>query len=194
MPLFDPRLAEDLRRYPRRPWFREQSVWAVLVYRFGRQNELRPPGALRWMLDRLYWLVYRVVETSTGITLPKGAEFGGGLRIHHFGCIVVHAQARIGRNCTLRHGVTIGNRYDDGPVPVIEDDVDFGAHAQVLGDVRVGRGAKIGAMSVVLTDVPPGATAVGVPARIIPSPSDDGVIGEPGLAIPRAEAVETPPR
>src|SRR5262245_8358316 len=174
MPLFDPRLAEDLRRYPTRPWFREQSVWAVLVYRFGRQNELRRRGALRWLLDRLYWLIYRVVETLTGITLPKSAQLGGGLRIHHFGCIVVHAQVRIGRNCTLRHGVTIGNRYEDGPVPVIEDDVDVGAYAQVLGDVRVGRGAKIGAMSVVLTDVPPGATAVGVPARIISSPSGDG--------------------
>jgi serine O-acetyltransferase len=191
MPLFDPRLAEDLRRYPKRPWFREQSAWAVLVYRFGRQNEFRRPGALRWLLDRLYWPIYRVVETLTGITLPKSVELGGGLRIHHFGCIVVHAKARIGQNCTLRQGVTIGNRYDDGPVPVIEDDVDFGAYAQVLGGVRVGRGAKIGAMSVVLTDVPPGATVVGVPARIIPAQSSDAAGG--ASSIPQAAAIEIPP-
>jgi serine O-acetyltransferase len=63
--------------------------------------------------------------------------------------------------------VTIGSRVDGGPVPVLEDDVDLGAYAQVLGDVRVGKGAKIGAMSVVLCDVPAGATAVGVPARVI---------------------------
>jgi serine O-acetyltransferase len=57
----------------------------------------------------------------------------------------------------------------DGPVPVLEDDVELGAYAQILGGVRIGRGARIGAMSVVLCDVPPGATAVGVPARIVES-------------------------
>ena len=67
----------------------------------------------------------------------------------------------------MRQGVTIGNRFDGGEVPIIEDDVEFGAYAQVLGGVRVGKGAKIGAMSVVLCDVPCGATAVGIPARII---------------------------
>ncbi len=75
--------------------------------------------------------------------------------------------ARIGARCTLRQGVTIGNRRDGGPVPVLEDDVDLGAYAQILGGVRVGRGAKVGALSVVLDDVPPGAVAVGSPARIV---------------------------
>jgi serine O-acetyltransferase len=89
------------------------------------------------------------------------------LRIYHFGTIIVHAQAEIGANCTLRHGVTIGNRGEEGPVPILEDDVELGAYAQVLGGVRIGRGAKIGAMSLVLCDVPPGAVAVGVPARVI---------------------------
>jgi len=73
----------------------------------------------------------------------------------------------IGSNCTLRQGVTIGNRTEGGAVPVIEDDVEFGAYAQVLGGIRLGNGCKIGAMSVVLQDVPPGATAVGIPARVI---------------------------
>ena len=74
---------------------------------------------------------------------------------------------RIGAGCTLRQGVTIGNRIENGPVPVIGDRVEFGAYAQVLGDVSVGGGAKIGAMSVVLVDVPPNTTAVGVPAKIV---------------------------
>ena len=65
--------------------------------------------------------------------------------------------------------MTIGNRKEGGPVPVIEDDVEFGAYAQVLGGVVVGKGAKIGAMSVVLTNVPAGSTAVGNPARLINS-------------------------
>jgi serine O-acetyltransferase len=163
----DPDLQADLARYPRRPWLKEQSIWAIAVYRFGRRNDRRPPGLVRRVFDRFYWLAFRVTETLTGISIPKSARVGPGLRIHHFGPIIIHIDAEIGANCTLRHGVTIGNRVDYGPVPVLEDDVELGAYAQVLGGVRVGRGAKIGAMSVVLCDVPPGAVAVGVPARII---------------------------
>lgn len=159
----------DLTRYPRRPFFKEQSIWAIAVYRFGRWNDGRRRGPTRWLLERVYWLIYRIVETLTGISLPKSARIGPGLRIWHFGNVIVHPQAEIGANCTLRQGVTIGNRTENGPVPVIEDDVELGAYAQVLGGIRIGRGAKIGAMALVLCDVPAGATAVGVPARIIPA-------------------------
>jgi serine O-acetyltransferase len=157
----------DLARYPARPWLKEQSIWALAVYRFGRRNERRRPGLVRRCYDRFYWLVFRITETLTGISIPKSVQVGPGLRIYHFGPIIVHADAQIGARCTLRHGVTIGNRHEGGPVPVLEDDVELGAYAQVLGGVKIGRGAKIGALSVVLHDVPPGAVAVGVPARII---------------------------
>lgn len=165
----DPDYQADLKRLPRRPFLKEQSAWAIALYRFGRRNDRRRHGLLRWAADRWYWLAYRVIETLTGISIPKSAEIGPGLRIYHFGNVFVHAQAKIGANCTLRQGVTIGNRHDGGPVPVLEDDVELGAYAQVLGGVRIGRGAKIGAMSVVLCDIAPGATAVGVPARVIES-------------------------
>ncbi len=157
----------DLARYPARPWLKEQSIWAIAVYRFGRRNDRRSPGLVHWLCDRFYWLAFRITETLTGISIPKSVQVGPGLRIFHFGTIIIHADAEIGANCTLRHGVTIGNRVEGGPVPVLEDDVDLGAYAQVLGGVRIGRGAKIGIMSVVLSDVPAGAVAVGVPARII---------------------------
>ena len=151
----DPEWQADLARYPRRPWLKEQSIWAIAVYRFGG-GTIDGPLARRRLRERWYWLAFRVTETLTGISIPKSARVGPGLRIWHFGNIFVHANAMIGANCTLRHGVTIGNRVLDGPVPVIEDDVELGAYAQVLGGVRVGRGAKVGAMSVVLGDVPPG--------------------------------------
>ncbi|HEX5241835.1 MAG TPA: serine acetyltransferase [Tepidisphaeraceae bacterium] len=157
----------DVRRYPRRPFLKEQSIWAIAVYRFGRRNDRRKPGLVRWIGDRFYWLTFRICETLTGISFPKSVEIGPGLRIYHFGNIFIHRDVRIGSNCTLRQGVTIGNRHDDGPVPVLEDDVELGAYAQILGGVRIGRGARIGAMSVVLSDVPPGATAVGIPARVL---------------------------
>jgi serine O-acetyltransferase len=163
----DPDWLADLARYPRRPWLKEQSIWAIAVYRFGRRVDRRRPGLYRKLLERWYWLAFRITETLTGISIPKSVEVGPGLKIWHFGNIFVHGDSVIGARCTLRQGVTIGNREDDGPSPVLEDDVELGAYAQVLGGVKVGRGAKVGAMSVVLRDVPPGAVAVGIPARIV---------------------------
>lgn len=157
----------DLARYPRRPFLKEQSIWAIWVYRFGRRLDRWADGLAKRILTRFYWLLYRVVETLTGITLPKSATIGPGLRIWHFGNIVIHPDVTIGAHCTLRQGVTIGNRHEDGPVPSVGDNVDFGAYAQILGGVRIGDNCKIGAMSVVLNDVPTGATAVGSPARIV---------------------------
>ncbi len=158
----------DLQRYAlHRPFLKEQSIWAVWTYRFGRRIDRMQDGVMKKLATSFYWLWFRLVETAVGISLPKSAVIGPGLRIWHFGGIFLHPAVRIGKNCTLRQGVTIGNRVADGPVPVIGDDVDFGAYAQVLGDVRIGNGCHIGAMSVVLCDVPDGATAVGVPARVI---------------------------
>ena len=160
--------AEDLRRYGmNRPFLREQSIWAVWLYRKGRRLDRLPEGWRRRMLLALYSPTFRLVETVVGISLPKSALIGSGLRIWHFGGIFIHAGAVIGKNCTLRQGVTIGNRQADGPVPIIGNNVDFGAYAQVLGGVRIGDNCRIGAMSVVLCDLPEGATAVGAPARII---------------------------
>ena len=166
----DPDWAADRLRYPARPFLREQSAWALWVYRFGRRNDRRRPGLVRRVNGRLYWLLFRVTETLTGISIPKSVEIGPGLRIWHFGNIFVHKDVKIGARCSLRQGVTIGVRMDDGPVPVLGDDVNVGAYAQILGGIYIGNGAKIGAMSVVLSDVPAGATAVGVPARVVEKP------------------------
>jgi serine O-acetyltransferase len=170
----DPDWQADLQRYPKRPFLKEQSIWAIAVYRFGRRNDRRKDGLGKKLRGRFYWLAYRITETLTGISIPKSVEIGPGLKIHHFGNIFVHKDAKIGANCSLRQGVTIGNRVEGGPVPVLEDDVDLGAYAQILGGIRIGKGAKIGAMSVVLCDVPAGATAVGIPARVIPPENEAG--------------------
>jgi serine O-acetyltransferase len=167
----DPDWLADLARYPSRPWLKEQSIWAIAVYRFGRRIDRRRPGLWRKLLERWYWLVFRLTETVTGISLPKATPIGPGLRIWHFGNIFVNPDSVLGANCTLRQGVTIGNRVEGGPSPVLGDDVEVGAYAQILGGIKVGRGAKVGAMSVVLVDVPDGATAVGNPARIIENKS-----------------------
>lgn len=78
----------------------------------------------------------------------------------------------MGARCVLRHGVTLGARDESGP-PRLGDDVVIGAYAQILGAISVGDGAKIGAMAVVLKDVPAGVTVVGNPARAINSSSQN---------------------
>ena len=163
----DPAWQADLRRYPRRPFLKEQSIYAIAVYRHGRWLDARADHWTTRLLMPLYWLSFRVVETWTGISIPKAVKVGPGLRIWHFGNIFIHPDVVLGANCTLRQGVTIGNRHEGGPVPRLGDDVELGAYAQILGDIRIGHGAKIGAMAVVLQDVPDGAVAVGNPARIL---------------------------
>jgi serine O-acetyltransferase len=174
----DPDFKADLARYPRRAFLKEQSLWAICVYRFGRRVLNRKPGVLRSLQLKFYWLVFHIVETITGISIPLETRIGPGLRIYHFGNIFLHSDVVIGCNCTLRQGVTIGNRDVDGPVPVVEDDVEFGAYAQALGGIRIARGAKIGAMTLVLCDVPAGATAFGIPARILPGSAGPGILPE----------------
>ena len=142
-------------------------MWAVWVYRFGRRIDRRPRGVLRSVLAKVYWLLFRFFETLLSTSFSKSVVIGPGLRIWHFGNIFIHPGVVIGANCTLRQGVTIGNRDNSPEVPRIGNNVEFGAYAQVLGGVHIGDNCRIGAMSVVLCDVPDGATAVGVPARII---------------------------
>lgn len=164
----DPDWSADLLRYGvSRPFLREQSIWALWIYRFGRRIDRRPEGLVKRLLTIWYLVLFRWIETTVGVSLPKSVQVGPGLRIWHFGGIFIHADAVIGSNCTLRHGVTIGNRHEGGAVPVLGDDVELGAYAQVLGGIRIGNGCKIGAMAVVLCDMPDGSTAVGSPAKII---------------------------
>lgn len=102
-----------------------------------------------------------------GAEIPSGTRIGRNLRLPHGGRgVIVHPASRIGDDVTIYHQVTIGVRGSENDAPVIEDGVYIGAKASILGPVRVGTGARIGAGAVVLEDVPDGATAAGVPARI----------------------------
>src|ERR1700684_321281 len=97
----------DLGRIEGRASFlREQSLLAIWVYRFGRRIDHRPSGLRKALLTRLYWFLFHLSETVTGVSLPKACEIGPGLRIWHFGKIFLHRAAKLGANCTLRQGVT----------------------------------------------------------------------------------------
>jgi serine O-acetyltransferase len=112
------------------------------------------------------FVIERFIEITTGISIPAEARIGKGLRIHHFGGIIMHSDTIIGQGCTLYHGVTLGDLGGWGGAPHIGNNVLLGAGAKVLGQVDIGDGCRIGANAVVRTSVPAGCVAVGIPAVI----------------------------
>ncbi|MDU0960911.1 MAG: serine O-acetyltransferase [Bradyrhizobium sp.] len=146
-----------------------QGFWAMLVYRFGRWRYRVRPALLRKFFSALYKMCFKLIQIITGIELPCEAEIGRNFVIDHFGGIIVSGYTRIGDNCRIRNGVTIGlRRVEEKVAPVIGDNVDIGAGAKLLGPIRIGNNVVIGANAVVITDVPDDSIAVGVPAIIKP--------------------------
>jgi serine O-acetyltransferase len=133
---------------------------AVLIYRLAH-------GAWRRGFHLLGRWLSHLGRFLTGIEIHPGAEIGQRLFIDHGMAVVIGETAVIGDDVTLYQGVTLGGTSLKGGKrhPTLRDNVIVGAGAQVLGPITVGHGARIGANAVVLKDVPPGATMVGIPAR-----------------------------
>ena len=134
----------------------EQGAWAVIEYRFRRWSATAP-RLFRAPLRVLGLLTLKLVETATGISLAGRADIGPGLYVGHFGGLVVGPDVRIGENCNLSQGVTIG---DHGGSPVVGDCVYFAPGAKVFGPIRIGDHVAIGANAVVGRSVPSFSTAV----------------------------------
>jgi serine O-acetyltransferase len=109
--------------------------------------------------------LHRFWSAVCGADIPLDSEIGGGLLIPHPNGIVIHPRASIGPNCLIFQQVTIGAGSEAG-LPVIDGHVDIGAGAKIIGGIRIGAHARIGANAVVLEDVPRFSTAVGIPAKI----------------------------
>lgn len=109
---------------------------------------------------RLMQMMFGGIEIGNDVALGRGVFF-----VHSLGT-VIGGTARIGDRVRFLGNNTVGTASDNG-YPTIENDVELGAGARVLGPVRVGAGAVIGANAVVLSDIPAGATAVGAPARVV---------------------------
>jgi serine O-acetyltransferase len=172
-------LARNVRaRDPARPsWFESvfcyAGVHAVLWHRLSHflwTRKLRGLGRLSSHIARML----------TGIEIHPGATIGRRLFIDHGMGVVIGETAEIGDDVLIYHGVTLGGLSGQPGKrhPTVEDHVTIGAGAQVLGPIRVGRGARVGANAVVVGAVPPGCTVVGIPARPPKgSTCDDGGIG-----------------
>ena len=141
--------------------FLSQGFQALLVYRIFRWCYERhiPTQPFRFVIERF-------VEITTGISLPVQAQIGKGLRIHHFGGIIVHPETVIGEGCTLYQGVTLGDLGGWGGAPTVGHHVMIGAGAKLLGRIQIGDNSRIGANAVVLNSIPKDSLAVGVPAVI----------------------------
>ena len=125
----------------------------------GARGPLRLPLKAAWKV--LHWWASLLSQC----TVPLNLQVGGGLMLPHPQGIVINHAAVIGPNCLIFHQVTIGS--NGRGVPVIGGHVDIGAGARIIGPVRVGDHARIGANAVVTRDVPAGAVVVGNPARVL---------------------------
>jgi serine O-acetyltransferase len=159
-------IREDFETHDRL-WF-EQGLWAIVVHRFGNWRMGIRPRILRMPFSLSYAVLYKLVEWLCGISLPYTVLLGRRVRIWHHGGMILHAEA-IGDDVHIRHNTTFGvaRIHQNEELPVIGNRVDIGCGACVLGKVRVGDDAVIGANAVVIHDVPAGAVVAGVPARVV---------------------------
>jgi serine O-acetyltransferase len=133
-----------------------------------------------WLWDSgLKWLARFVSHLGrwvTGIEIHPGARIGRRFFIDHGMGVVIGETSEIGDDCTLYHGVTLGGTsWNKGKRhPTLGKGVVVGAGAKILGPIEIGDGAKIGSNAVVVKGVPPGATAIGIPARIVESHDAQG--------------------
>lgn len=112
--------------------------------------------------------INKVIRRIYGGDIPCSMKIPNSVEFKHNGLgVAINAGCQIGEGVVIHHNVTIGKRLPDGKSPVIKDGVFIGAGAIILGDIQIGECAKIGAGAVVVKDVPPYATVVGNPARII---------------------------
>jgi serine O-acetyltransferase len=122
-------------------------------------------------------LAHRMACHSAGIDLPWQTRVGGGMAVTHGWGLVINENAVVGRNVTMLHGATLGQRdrlgvdgsRTPGGSPTIEDDVWIGPHAIIVGPITVGRGSRIAGGACVFEDVPPHSIVVGNPAHVVKS-------------------------
>jgi serine O-acetyltransferase len=154
------------------------AAWCVVCYRFGRWAYREDPPKL---LQPLAKAAHKVTSSMLGVVMEMyidpQAQIGEGLYVGHIGGVHIDQDAVIGKNCDIAHQVTIGTSAGGrSGAPSIGDGVYIGTGAKVIGKIKIGDGAKIAANSLVVSNVPDEATAIGVPAKVMraPKPKNTG--------------------
>ncbi len=154
-------------------WVAHQKDWtlpgfrAVAICRFGKWRQRFENRMVRAPFSLLYRALYRRARSVYGIELPFTVELGRRVVIEHQGTIVIHGECKIGDDCIIRQGVTLGVKGVDylNDVPVLGNRVDLGAGSKILGKITLGDDVVVGANAVVTKDVPSNVTVAGIPAR-----------------------------
>jgi serine O-acetyltransferase len=164
-------LGAMLRRYWSTPGF-NYTFWMRLA------GCLRSKGPFWRPWHYLCRAILRGKSLRYGISIPYNTRIGPGLYIGHHGGIVLSDAARIGRDCNINHGVTVGVKYGgkNPGVPVIGDRVFLGPGCVVIGGITLGSDVAVGANAVVLESVPGGGVVAGVPARLVSMDGSSGYV------------------
>jgi len=149
----------DWSREQARQWWEPSRQLLKCIRNY--QKGLQQGGILGYFLVGLNIIQYRFWSVVTATDIPLNCQIQGGLLLPHPNGIVIHPTASIGPNCLIFQQVTIVGDVKIG------GHVDIGAGAKIIRSVTIGDHALIGANAVVICDVPPGATAVGIPTKII---------------------------
>jgi len=136
-----------------------QILLRIFIYQFAR-----------FLLKHLMY--------KLGVSIPPETMIGSGFYIGHFGGIVINSSCKIGKNCNISQGVTLGqaNRGKNKGCPILGDNIYLGPGAKIFGAVRIGNNVAIGANCVVTKDIPDNAVVVGVPGRVISQKGSEGYI------------------
>jgi len=147
-----------------------QGFWACFIYRITHAGYCRFKNPI-WKkpFHFISVVLQKIIEILTGISLPAECEVGKGLYIGHFGHLIINPRVKIGDNCNLSQGVTLGikQRGKHAGSPLIGNRVYIGPNAIIIGKIEVGDDAAIGAGAVVTRSVSPRAVVAGNPAKII---------------------------
>lgn len=181
------RFSADIARYRSkgssgRDLWLNPAVWAIACYRLGNWLYTeRPAAPIRLPLKVVSYFLNKACEVVMEMCIDPCASVGEGLFIAHIGGVHINPGATVGKNCDIAHRVTIGtSALGRKGAPVIGDNVYIGTGASIVGKIKVGDGAKIAANTLVINNIPEGATVMGVPGRII-------------MRAPKPEAVSPPP-
>ncbi len=157
-------IAEDFHTYENNVF--EPGFWAVAIHRFGNLRMSIKPRLLRLPFSLIYKILHSFMSGFFGINLEYSVKLGRRVRLWHHGGMFLGAVS-IGDDVTIRQNTTMGvlQKEEKWAKPVIEDRVDIGVGACILGNVTVGHDSVIGSNSVVVRSFPPHSTLFGVPAR-----------------------------
>ncbi len=160
-----------------RQWRRESGFRFTVIMRIC--TYLRAQYFSRYGLYHLFLWIHRRMQVKYAAYIEFSTSIGPGLYLGHLCFVVTNTRCVIGENCTLSHGVTIGqtNQRSKNPgVPIIGDRVYLGCGAKILGGITIGNDAVVAPNAVVVSDVPARAVVGGIPARVLSMEGSDGYV------------------